>query len=386
MPDGDDRRLRVLHVVTRLNVGGPARHVAALTEGLRRGGDETLIAAGTTEPEESELAIGPDQPLVRIAPLRRPLDPGADLRAVTELTRLVRRFQPDVVHTHMAKAGALGRSAARRAGVPTIVHTFHGHVLEGYFASPSNAAFTFAERRLARHTNALVAVSNATRDDLVALGIGRPDQWHVMPLALDLGPLLEGVVDRDEARGWLDLPADAPIVGIAGRLVPIKNHVLFVEAARRIARVRPDAVFAVAGDGELRGMLEAEAREALGDRIRFLGWVADLARLYAAIDVVVLTSLSEGTPVALIEAAAAGKPVVATDVGGVAEVVLDGRTGILVPSGDAEAIALGVLSILEDDEMRTGMGQAGRAVAAERHSPEVAAAEMHALYEGRPPR
>ena len=339
--------LRVLQVVTRMNVAGPARHVLALSAALRKRGFDTLIAYGTPEPDEGELLPGLDEPSMRVASLRRPLDPAADQRAITDLTRLMRRYQPHVVHTHLAKAGALGRSAARRIGTRAIVHTFHGHVLEGYFASPSNAASVLAERGLARHTSALVAVSTSTRDELLALGIGRPERWHVVPLALDLAQVSERTVDPVEARGWLDVPAGVPVVGIVGRLVPIKNHVLFIEAARRILLERPDVVFAIAGDGELRAMLESEAHRVLGDRVRFLGWVSDLGLLYAALDVVVLTSLNEGTPVALIEAMAAGRPVVATDVGGVSEVVRDDARGSLVPSGDAEAVARAVLRILE---------------------------------------
>ena len=346
MPDRSGP-LRVLQVVTRLNVGGPARHVLALSAALRRRGVDTLIAHGTPEPDEGEIAPGLDQPSVRVVSMRRPLDPAADQRAITDLTRLMRRYRPDVVHTHLAKAGSLGRGAARRVGTSGIVHTFHGHVLEGYFASPSNAAFVLAERELARHTSALVAASTSTRDELLGLGIGRPERWHVVPLALDLAPVTAGAVAPLEARGWLDLPAGVPVVGIVGRLVPIKNHVLFIEAARQVLLERPDVVFAIAGDGELRAMLETEAHRVLGDRVRFLGWVFDLGLLYSALDVVVLTSLNEGTPVALIEALAAGRPVVATDVGGVSEVVHDDANGALVASGDAEAVARAVLGSLE---------------------------------------
>jgi glycosyltransferase involved in cell wall biosynthesis len=370
------RSLRVLHVVTRMNVGGPARHVLALTAALRRIGHQTLIAFGTPEPGEGELEpVG--EPSVRIAALRRPIDPAADQRAITELTRLMTRFRPDVVHTHMAKAGALGRSAAHRVRDPVTVHTFHGHVLEGYFASPSNAAFMAAERRLARRTDALVAVSAATRDDLLALGIGRPERWHVVPLALDLEPFLRSRIRPAEARRSLGLPAAVPLVGTVGRLVPIKNHVLFLEAARRVLEEIPAATFAIAGDGELRPMLEAEA-EPLGDRVRFLGWVRDLQALYGSLDLVALTSLNEGTPVALIEAAAAGRPVVATDVGGVSEVVREG--GYLVPSGDGRAIADAIEGLLLDPALRNRLGEAGRATA-ERHAADRVAAELAGLYD-----
>jgi glycosyltransferase involved in cell wall biosynthesis len=377
-PDG---RPRVLHVITRLNIGGPARYLLALMPELRDRGFDTLIAFGTPEPDEGEILPGPDEPSFRIAALRRPIDPAADQRAITELTRLANRYRPDLVHTHLAKAGALGRSVARRIKASGVVHMFHGHVLEGYFASPANSAFVLAERRLARRTDALVAVSDATRDDLLALGIGKPAKWHVLPYALDLAPLLEPGVTADEARGRLGLPEGVPTVGIVGRLVPIKNHVLFLEMAERISATRPDAVFVVAGDGELRSVLEAEAARTLGDRVRFLGWSTDLPTLYAALDVVVMTSLQEGTPVALIEALAAGRPVVATDVGGVADVVEDGANGFLAASGDAEGLARRVLDLLGDGDRRRSMGETGRAGVAERHSASRVADRTAELYQ-----
>jgi glycosyltransferase involved in cell wall biosynthesis len=371
---------RVLHVITRMNVGGPARHILALMPALRDRGLDTLIAFGSPEPEEGELAPPIGEPSVRIASLRRPIDPAADQRAITDLTRLIRRYRPHVVHTHTAKAGTLGRSAARRVRTPAIVHTFHGHVLEGYFASPANSGFLAVERRLAKRTDALVAVSPATRDDLLELGIGAPERWHVVPYALDLRPMIERTVEPAEARGWLDLPEGVPVVGIVGRLVPIKNHALFLEVATRVAAERPDVVFAIVGDGELRALLEAEARQALADRVRFLGWVDDLPRLYAALDVVVLTSLAEGTPVALIEAMAAGRPVVATDVGGVGAVVDDGVSGLLAPSGDAGGISEAVLRLLEGPALRAGMGGKGRASVAERFSADRMGEAIAELY------
>src|SRR5262245_36796396 len=379
MPDPNGRP-RVLHVITRMNIGGPARSLLALMPELRGLGLETLIAYGTPEPDEGEIVPEPDEPTFKIASLRRPIDPTADQRAITELTRLANRYRPDIVHTHLAKAGALGRSVARRVKAGGVVHTFHGHVLEGYFASPANSAFVMAERRLAKRTDALVTVSDATRNDLLGLGIGRPDQWHVLPYALDLAPLLELEAGTDEARERLDLPSGVPVVGIVGRLVPIKNHVLFLEAAERVSALRRDVLFVVAGDGELRSTLEAEAAPRLGDRIRFLGWSTDLPALYAALDVVVLTSLNEGTPVALIEALAAARPVVATDVGGVSDVVEPGSNGFLAASGDADALARGILDLLEDGDRRRGMGEAGRARVAERHSAARVASATADLY------
>jgi glycosyltransferase involved in cell wall biosynthesis len=280
----------------------------------------------------------------------------------------------------MAKAGSLGRWAARQADVPHVVHTFHGHVLQDYFSPPVNRAFISLERFLARKTDVLVAVSEAIRDELLDLGIGRRDQWRVVPLGLDLEALLEDLPDRAESRSTMGLPTEGPIVGIVGRLVPIKEHPLFFRAAARIARERPDIHFVVAGDGELRSTLENEARSLLSDKVTFLGWVDDLPALYSALDVVVLTSRNEGTPVALIEAAAAGRPAVATDVGGVGDVVLHGKTGCLVAPGDEDALARSIIGSL-DPIVGAALGRAGREHVADRFSSRRLVHDIAALYD-----
>lgn len=370
--------VRVLHVITRMNVGGPARHLLTLLPMLRDRGFEPMLVYGSAEAEEGELP--PDGlPAIRVSALRRPLDPRADLRAAAELKRAVAGFRPDVVHTHLSKAGALARRAAARERVPVVVHTFHGHVLEGYFATPANKLFLGTERYLAKRTDALVAVSGAIRDELLRLGIGDAPRWRVIPLGFELPDA--PAVNRLEARASLGLPADGPAVGIVGRLVPIKNHVLFLEAARRVLERRPEVRFVVAGDGELRTALEAEGSRMLADRVRFTGWVPSLPALYEALDVVVLTSLGEGTPVALIEAAAAGLPVIATDVGGVADVVVDGETGFLVPSGDAGLLADRIADLLGDPDLARRMGDAGRRRIATVFSPDVMADRVAGLYE-----
>jgi glycosyltransferase involved in cell wall biosynthesis len=253
-------------------------------------------------------------------------------------------------------------------------------VLEGYFSGWKTWAFLATERGLARMSDALVAVSPAVRDELLALGIGRPRQWRVIPVGLDLHDLLTQEVNREKARGAFGLPETGPVVGIVGRLVPIKDHVTFLDAAARVARERPDATFVVAGGGELRSELEVRARHILGDRCRFLGWVMDLPTLYGALDVVVLTSRNEGTPVALIEAGAAGKPAVATRVGGVADAVQDGKTGLLVPPGDPRAIAAGVSALLDDPSRARAFGEAARREASSKFRIERLADDLAGLY------
>ncbi len=312
--------------------------------------------------------------------LTREVNVASDLRALRALHGVMRRWRPEIVHTHLAKAGALGRLAARRSGVPVVVHTFHGHVLQSYFSRLKNAAFAATERALAARTDALIAVAPRVRDELLSMGIGREDRWHVVPVGVDVATLLGSRMPTAEARARLGLPQEGSVIGVVGRLAPVKDHRTFLEAAVRVAAERPDTTVVVAGDGELRDSLEARARSMLGDRVRFLGWVQDLPALYGAIDVVALTSRSEGTPVALIEAAASGTPVVATGVGGVPEVVRDRRTGLLVPPGDPVAVAAQLLTLLEDPEGARRMGEEGADWVRDRFSQERLADDLTGLY------
>ncbi|MEX1264151.1 MAG: glycosyltransferase [Actinomycetota bacterium] len=376
-----ERKPRVLRVVTRLNVGGPARQAVYLTRELAARGFDTRLAWGASGPGEGELTPPNDCPSTYLPWLGRGLDPVGDVRTLHALRGIMRRWRPQVVHTHLAKAGALGRSAAVPAGAPVVVHTFHRHVLQEYFSRLKNATFAAAERRLAARTDALIAVAPCVRDDLLALGIGREDQWHVVPVGVDVATLLSDRVPRDEARARLGLPLDGPAIGVVGRLAPIKDHRTFFEAAARVIADRPDVTIVVAGDGELRSRLEPEARAILGDSVRFLGWVHDLPALYGALDIVALTSRLEGTPVSLIEAAATGTPAVATAVGGVAEVVRDRETGLLVPPRDPVAVAAQLLTLLDDPEGARRMGEEGARWVRDRFSEQRLADDIAGLYD-----
>jgi len=367
-----------VRVIRRLSVGGPARQAIQLTEVLAARGFGTELVSGVEGDREGRIES--TVPVTVVPSLKREVDPRADLAAGRALHRLIRARRPDIVHTHMAKAGALGRLAAHRVRVPVVVHTFHGHVLDGYFSPPVARAFIAAERGLARWTTALIAVSAAVRDELLRLGIGRAEQWRVIPLGLDLEPLVAPAPDRAAARASLGLPPHGAVVGIVGRLVPIKDHATFLAAAVEVAAVRDDVRFAIVGDGELRNELEDKARHLLGDRVTFTGWVQDLPRLYAALDVVVLTSRNEGTPVALIEAAAAGKPVVATRVGGVTDVVRDGVTGALAVAGDIAGVSGELLKVLGDPGLARAHGDAARAHVRDRFSQQRLDDDIEALY------
>lgn len=373
---------RLLRVITRLNIGGPARQALMLHRALPGLGYTCQLVSGA--PQREEGAFPPPAERYRlIEPLRRETDFVADARAIRQLTALMRRWEPDIVHTHTTTAGGLGRIAGRRARLgpaPILVHTFHGHVLSGYLSAPQTKSLVLAERWLAKRTDALISVSEQVRDELLALGIGRPEQWRVVPLGLELGDLLAGPAAAAASRAALGLPEAGPVIGIVGRLVAIKDHETFLAMAARVAAGHPDALFVVAGDGDLRGRLEARARELLGDRARFVGWVTDLPVLYGALDIAVLTSRNEGTPVALIEAGAAGLPSVATRVGGVPEVVHDGETGYVVPPGDPAALAARVGSLIDRPEAAAAMGRAGREWVRSRFSARRLVGDLDALY------
>lgn len=376
--------IRVVRIIARLNIGGPAIHATLLHERLDPARFSSTLITGTEEAGEGNyLALHGRSANVEIIPdLGREIRPWRDLQTLRRLAARMREIRPHVVHTHTAKAGAVGRAAAIMAGVPAIVHTFHGHVLRGYFSPAKTAVYRAIERTLARRTDRLLTVTPRVRDELLALGVGAASQYTPVPLGFDLAPLLSAEHRRGELRAELGV-GDAPLVGIVARLVPIKAHEVFLAAAVRVRQALPAARFLVVGDGELRGALEAQAASlGLGDAVRFLGWRADLDRLYADMDVVVLTSRNEGSPVALIEAMAAGVPVVSTNVGGVADVVDDGENGWLAPMDDDADLAQHVLAVLGDPARARSMGQQGRAKVAATYDAGRLVRDIEGLYEG----
>ena len=312
-------------------------------------------------------------------PLVRDVNPAADMAAMRAMRRLLRSRRPQVLHTHTAKAGAVGRTAAMAlAERPRLVHTFHGHVLEGYFGRRTTSAFLATERALAKRTDILVAVSGEIRDQLLDLGIGTSARYRVVPPAIDLTPFTAISSQSGVLRRQLGLAVEVPLVGVIGRLAPIKNHPLLFAALREL----PDVHVALIGDGELRRELEAGvARGGLDSRVHFLGWRTDLPDLLADVDAVALTSRNEGAPVALAEASAAQRPVVATDVGGVRSVVIPGVTGLVVPPGDAASLASALRRVLFEPGLGARMGRAGREHVVPAFSVATAAEQLSSLYE-----
>lgn len=376
--------IRVARILGRANVGGPARTALALCRRLE--GVEHLLIVGESGPGEGDLAAGVDDVRIeRIVGLRRSIGP-ADWRAARRVAAILERFAPDVVHTHAAKAGTVGRLAAGRlARRPCVVHTFHGHVLSGYFSRPVSAGFAALERWLAHRTDAIVAVSERVADELAFRHRVAPrDKFRVIENGIDLAqyPAVDAATRRD-ARLRLDASPDAARhVVVPARLVPIKDHATLLDALQHL----PDAVLPLEvhllGDGPLRATLERRAARARhGVRVRFHGFRDDLPRVLPAADVVVLPSRNEGMPIALIEAMALGLPIVATAVGGVPDLIAAGAHGLLVPPHDPLSLAFALARVLTDLSLARELGAAARSRAEERYSLDRVVAEHRRLYE-----
>ena len=389
-----EQRRKILRVIARLNIGGPARHAVILNRGLNAEGYRTLLAHGRPAPEEGdleELVFRNGLEAVRVPGLGRRIHATSDVIAFWTLLKLLFRERPDIVHTHTAKAGALGRCAgfvfnltrtSRRARC-AIVHTFHGHVLHGYFGPLGTRMVQLTERILARITDKIIAISERQRDEIAAI-LRLPDhKITVVPLGLDLEHLLAIETPDRSLRSSLGWSEDHLVVGYVGRLVPIKDVPMLLAAFAELARDNPAARLLIVGDGEQREKLEEAARaQRVTPLVHFAGWQHDLPRVYGAMDVVALTSRNEGTPVAIIEAMAAARPVVATSVGGVPDVVRQGESGLLVAPEDSVAFAAALARLAEDPLLRRHMGQQGREQVSRRFGSARLVSEVAALYEG----
>src|SRR5215213_8448345 len=403
---------KIIRIIARLNVGGPAKHVVWLTAGLLEAGFNTVLVAGTVPEGEEDMSYFAAEAGVTPLYLREMSREISLKDAVTvwKLFRLFLRERPDIVHTHTAKAGTVGRTAGflYRWLTPGVfigkprgckfVHTYHGHVFHSYYGRRRTQLFLFIERLLAKLvTDRLIVVS---RQQSIEIGdkfrVGRPGQIKVIPLGLDLGLFAEHASRRTKFRHELCITDDAILVGIVGRLTEIKNHQMFLNVVARLKAIDPacrrqGAVrFIVIGDGSLRSSLEAQ-RQSLGlDKdVIFVGSRKDPEYFYPALDVVALTSQNEGTPLTLIEAMANARPVVATNVGGVVDllgdVVEDGpyhvcRRGISVPAGDEEAFVAALSRIIRDRSLRQELGDRGLEFVEVNYSKERLFEDIKGLY------
>jgi glycosyltransferase involved in cell wall biosynthesis len=429
--------MKVVRIIARLNVGGPAKHVAWLTAATRRAGIESELIAGTVPPGEDDMsyfaAAQGVEPII-LPEMTREVSP-RDAVAAWKLYRLFRRLRPDIVHTHTAKAGTVGRVAgllyrwltpSALVGRPRacrFVHTYHGHIFHSYYGRLKTLFFLTIERVLARTaTDRIVAISRQQfREIHEQFGVGRAGQFKVIPLGLDVETFANWRERRAAARAGFGAGEDEVLVGIVGRLTEIKNHKLFIQAARRYVLEHMNANdetaqrvrFIVIGDGHLRDELETEARiYGVDDYITFTGTRSDPESFYPALDIVALTSLNEGTPLTLIEAMANARPVVATAVGGVVDLVGqpvenesarrgssgDAATregaaiateeagyavcerGVRVRTDDAGAFCAALRLLVADEELRRGLGERGQAFVAEHYSKERLVRDVLNLY------
>jgi glycosyltransferase involved in cell wall biosynthesis len=387
---------RVLRILNRLAVGGPVLNATYLTKYLAPD-FETLLVVGEKESHEKSaehLAHQLDIKWVTIPGMGRSINPASDYVAYRQMKALIKSYKPDIVHTHAAKPGAIGRLAAAAAGVPVIVHTFHGHVFHSYFNSAKTKFFIQTERYLGRKSDAIVAISDQQQRELVQdFRIAPKEKFRVVPLGFDLDRFHTAQEEkRAKFRSEFSVPDDTIAIGIIGRLVPVKNHYLFLKAVKHVLNYSSKKVKAfIIGDGETRADLEAVATEVgipfstqdspeHSHPLVFTSWRSDVDFINAGLDIVCLTSFNEGTPVSLIEAQAAGKPIVSTRVGGITDIVVEGETALLADVQDTETFCAHLLRLVEDDSLRAAMSGKGSEHVLEKFSYQRLMRDMSALY------
>lgn len=366
---------RVLRILNRFNLGGPTYNAAYLSKFLSPD-FETMLIGGPNEvtEENSEFIVRSlgIEPLI-IPEMKRPISPKDDIIAYNKIKDIISQFKPDIVHTHAAKAGALGRMAASSMKVPIIIHTYHGHVFDAYFNSFKSSLFRAIERRLATNSTKIIAISKIQKQDLAKkYKICKVGKISVIPLGFDLLKFNENKeLKRKIFREKYRIDEDEIAIGIIGRLVPIKNHALFLEAIKYVHEHSTQKIRAfIIGDGEEKNNLTSKAQELGLDYIHadvsndkailtFTSWITDIDNVTAAMDIIAMTSLNEGTPVSLIEAQAAGTPIVTTNVGGISDVVIPDKTALLSEIHDSKKFSENLLKLVESVEMRKSMSALG---------------------------
>jgi glycosyltransferase involved in cell wall biosynthesis len=382
-----DEPIRVLRVIARLNMGGPAIHVVNLAAGLEPRGYHTTLVAGSLAPGEDSMAFLAEQrgvSVVSVPAIQREISALHDAWSVVRVASLIRKTRPHILHTHTAKAGAIGRAAALAAGParpPVVVHTFHGHVLKGYFDPARTAFFRQIERFFARRSDALIAVSPEVRDELVALGVAPCEKFAVVRLGIPLDERLGDSSAETDFRRLYGIPRDAFVIGWVGRMTAVKDAGAVLEIVKATRQRGVDAVLCMVGDGPDREPLEQLAHKlGIARSCLFVGYQTDVAGLYRLFDAFLLPSVNEGTPVSAIEALAAATPVVANRVGGVPDVVRDSKDGFLVTPGDVEGAAEKLATLAVDPALRKRMGASGRKRVLERYSVARLVDDVDRLY------
>ena len=387
---------RILRILNRLIIGGPSKNAVYLTRYMQPDFDTMLVIGGKEDHEQDAdfLATANNIQPTCIPQMKRAISPKDDWAAYNKLKKLIKEFKPDIVHTHAAKSGALGRLAAKHSNVPVIVHTFHGHVFHSYFNSLKTNFFIRTERYLGGLSDAIVAISDVQKKELSGdFRIAAAEKFRVIPLGLDLDNFtIDREAKRNKFRTEFGLDNDTVAIGIIGRLVPVKNHSLFLTALKYVLNNSSAKVKAfIIGDGESRASIEKLAtsldikfsqhtdKEYPGPLI-FTSWRTDVDTICAGLDIIALTSLNEGTPVSLIEAQAAGKPIVSTRVGGIADVVLENKTALLSDIADEKQYCSNLLHMVNDISMRHKFSNAGQEYVLNKFGYQRLVADMDSLY------
>lgn len=390
------RKPRVLRIINRLNLGGPTYNATYLTKFMEDEFETLLIAGMKDETEASSdfivenLGIKPHY----VKHMYRSLHPLKDHKSVNEIRKIIREFKPDIVHTHASKSGAVGRWAAIREGVPVVIHTFHGHIFHSYFSSLSTRVFLEIERFLAKRSTHIIAISELQKKELsLDFKICSPEKMEVIPLGFDLHRFQENTTAKRKGfREKYQIKDDEVAIGIIGRLVPVKNHTFFLEAVKKLSSEtnHPYKVLII-GDGELRKEIEEKAKSLNLDyttekdsvhdkKLVFTSWIKEVDVATSGLDIIALTSLNEGTPVSLIEASAAGRPIVSTNVGGIRDVVDEGVNAFIVDKDDINGFAEKLKLLVEDSNLRKQMGIEGIQIAFSKFSYTRLVEQMKDLY------
>ncbi len=387
---------RVLRILNRLIIGGPALNATYLTKYMEPEYETMLVIGGKDDHEQDATHLSDRLGIVPVVvpEMLRAISPAQDRAAYKKIKTLIKDFKPDIVHTHAAKSGAIGRLAASACKVPVVVHTFHGHVFHSYFSKWKTNAFINAERYLAKKSTGIIAISDIQKGELAdTYKICAAGKIKVIPLGLDLDKFAENQEEKRKIfRAKYSISADEVVIGIIGRIVPVKNHSLFVAAAALLLKQTNTKVkFIIIGDGDMRPLMENEFKAAGVDYAYYprdqrpaqavcISWQTEMDIVLAGLDIVALTSHNEGTPVSLIEAQAAARPLVSTRVGGVADVVPDGESGFITPPGEAAPFAAALRILTDDTNLRHQFGQRGQAYVKQLFSYQRLVGDMKAYY------
>ncbi|MBU4343804.1 MAG: glycosyltransferase family 4 protein [Proteobacteria bacterium] len=370
-------KIKTIHIITRLDKGGSAENTLLTVMGLDREIYDVFLVKGLSV--ESNMADDETRAveemvkeaeregirIITVPGLVRRIHLFYDLKAFFALIKILRYEHPDIVHTHTSKAGIMGRWAAFLTGIPVIIHTPHGHVFWGYFGRCKTLFYIILEKLTACITDKIIALTEQEKKDHLHFLIASEDKFSVVHSGINLDRFSNLSVDPAVMKRELEIPEGNLVVGTAGRLTPVKGQRYLIEAARKIVDVKPDTTFVFLGDGELLNELKNMAfRLGIRENVKFLGWRPDVAEVMSTFDIFVLPSLNEGMGRVLVEAMAMGKPIVASDVGGIADLVVDGKNGFLVPAADVEIMVVRINDLLESAEKRKKMGENGKSRAA----------------------